>query len=197
MPPSASKSLVLLGTLLILSRCSPTWRRRRVRALAVGGTDLVITSGLTGFYTADRSFDVTVDVQAGGEAVEQRNDVTISISGGAAEPDVSGTFETDAEAGVATFADLAVRTVGSNYVLTAESDGLSPDSTEAFDITPGDPASARDCATNPAATGTADDTSGAVVTAYDACDNVATDDTVSVGLTRTGPVATLFSEQIP
>ena len=91
---------------------------------------------------------------------------------------------------MATFTGLAIRTVGTNYVLTAESDGLSPDSSEAFNITPGNPTKLA-FTTDPASTYTADDTFGVVVTAYDAYDNVATDDTVSVGLTRTGPVATL------
>ena len=62
-----SKTLVLFGMLLILSSMFAYVAARPGSALAVSGPVLVITSGPTGSYTADQSFDVTVEVQAGGE----------------------------------------------------------------------------------------------------------------------------------
>ena len=77
-----SKSLVLLGTLLILSSMFAYVAARPGSVLAVGGTDLVITSGSPAPHTADELFDVTVEVQAGGEVVDtETNHVTLTISG--------------------------------------------------------------------------------------------------------------------
>src|SRR5260370_19492813 len=64
----------------------------------------------------------------------------LTLSGGSAGASLGGTTPVSAVAGVATFADLNVHTVGSAYKLTAAASGLpaltSADSS-LFDITPG------------------------------------------------------------
>jgi hypothetical protein len=50
---------------------------------------------------------------------------------------LSGTTTVAATAGVATFADLSVDSVGTGYTLTASSAGLADDVSAAFDITAG------------------------------------------------------------
>ena len=90
---------------------------------------------------------------------------------------LSGTLSVNAEAGVATFADLSVDMVGS-YSLTALADGLDPDDSGSFAVT----ASAADAdastiAANPTEDMVADgsDTSQITVTIRDADGNIRTD----------------------
>ena len=129
----------------------------------------------------------------GNVAADDVVSVTLSVTGGSTPSgfvvNAPGANPVNTSAGVATFTNVAVRKVGTAYQLRANgtfnSTPLTQGTSSAFNITPGDPKSLT-FTTNPISTYTADDSFGAVATAYDAYGNVAADDVVSVTLSVTG-----------
>jgi hypothetical protein len=110
------------------------------------------------------------------------NSVTLTFAANPGAGTLSGTVTRSAVAGLASFDDLSINKVGNSYKLRAGSSGLTPDTSVAFNITPG-------AATNliftvqPSQTAaTAAITPAVKVTARDAQNNTATGFTGSVAL---------------
>ena len=85
---------------------------------------------------AGATFKVIVDVEDGGGNIDTTStaSVTLTISGGAT---LSGTKTVAAASGVATFGGLSVAQAGTGYTLTAAAAGLTPDTSDSFDVTAG------------------------------------------------------------
>ena len=113
--------------------------------------------------------------------------VTVALKGGAAGAVLGGTTVATATAGVVTFSELVITTVGTGYTLVASSPGLSSGTSTAFEVTPA-PWGRLVVITNPGSTVIAGTTLPSVaVQAVDAFGNVATEftGTVSVALNAT------------
>jgi len=65
------------------------------------------------------------------------NSVTLAFAANPGAGTLSGTLSRSAAAGLATFDDLSINKVGNGYKLRASSAGLTPDTSLAFNITPG------------------------------------------------------------
>ncbi|MGH7614526.1 MAG: leishmanolysin-related zinc metalloendopeptidase [Gemmatimonadales bacterium] len=102
--------------------------------------------------------------------------VALSAGTGTAGATLSGTKTVTASAGVTTFADLGVDSVGTGYQLRASAGTLAPDTSSAFAVAPG-PASRLVFTVQPGATTAGDRINtpgpGVVVTARDALGNTA------------------------
>jgi hypothetical protein len=120
--------------------------------------------------------EVTARDAQGNVATDFTGNVTVAITGGTgtANATISGTTSVAAVAGVATFADLSIDSVGTGYTLTATTTGVADVVSAAFDVTAG-PAAALFFTVEPAdAVAGAPITPAVVVTARDAQGNVAT-----------------------
>jgi hypothetical protein len=80
---------------------------------------------------------VRVQVQdaSGNPVLLASNSILLSLSGGAGGAALGGTNPVSAFLGVATFSNLTVDKVGSNYLLTASSSGLTSGGSTAFNVT--------------------------------------------------------------
>ena len=102
------------------------------------------------------------------------NQVTITFAANPGAGTLSGTLTRSAVAGLATFNDLSINKVANGYRLRAGSSGLTPDTSLAFDITPG-PAATLVVTQQPTQTAaTAAIAPSVKVTARDAQGNTAT-----------------------
>ncbi|MEP7325463.1 MAG: Ig-like domain repeat protein [Gemmatimonadota bacterium] len=121
---------------------------------------------------------VTVLVQdASGNTVSgATNAVTIAIAANPSSGILSGTFTVNASNGVATFSDLSIDKAGTGYTLTVTASGLSPATSNPFNITPASVTQlvftqqpsdvVAGASIAPAVTVTAEDAQGNIVTSY-------------------------------
>jgi hypothetical protein len=182
--------VVLLTVILVLSSMLAYTAAQPRPVLANSGpaTQLAFTVNPTGSYTADDTISVTVEVQdAEGARVDEGPDSTATVvlefTGPTAT--VEGTLVQDAIDGVATFSDLAVRTVGSDYGLDVSSGTLAGASSTAFAITHG-AATTLDITSGPSGSYTADDEFGVTVEVLDGYGNLVDDSTATIALTHSG-----------
>jgi Bacterial Ig-like domain (group 1)/Calcineurin-like phosphoesterase len=102
------------------------------------------------------------------------NSVTLTFAANPGSGTLSGTATQSAVAGLASFSDLSIDKVGNGYKLRAGSSGLTPDTSVAFNVTPG-PATTLVVTQQPTQTAaTAAITPSVKVTARDAQGNTAT-----------------------
>ncbi|NYT39178.1 tandem-95 repeat protein [Sphingomonas sp. R-74633] len=113
---------------------------------------------------------ITVRIlDAGGTLTTSTAAVTLAIANNPASGTLAGTSTVNAVAGVATFPGLSINKSGNGYTLSAASAGLSPDTSSAFNITPGATTQFTVTAPSTATAGVAFNT--LVVTAKDAAGN--------------------------
>ncbi|WKW13098.1 hypothetical protein Strain138_002413 [Pseudogemmatithrix spongiicola] len=154
---------------------------------------VVVSDPLTSVVAGDTTLRVGVGVEDAYNnfVPTATNAVTVSLLGGTAA--LFGDTARAASAGIASFTGLSVRVAAAGYRLRVAADGLTPDTSAAFAVTPA--AAARLAVTAAPTDSTA---AGATLapfslTAYDAYDNVARGfaDTVTASLNVSPLVATL------
>lgn len=100
-------------------------------------TQMVITSSAINTTVAGVTLaDIVVELRYANGNLDLTNnsDVTIVIDPNPSSPNLIGTTTVQAVNGIATFDDLNVEKVGTNYTLTVSSGALSTDTTNSFDI---------------------------------------------------------------
>jgi uncharacterized protein YhjY with autotransporter beta-barrel domain len=113
---------------------------------------------------------ITVRIlDAGGTLTTSTAAVTLAIVNNPGSGTLAGTSTVNAVAGVATFPGLSINKTGNGYTLSAASSGLTPDTSSAFNITPGATTQFTVTAPSTATAGVAFNT--LVVTAKDAAGN--------------------------
>ena len=148
---------------------------------------LKVATGPAATYNADQTFNVTVEAYDLylNLVTDQPVLVALGLSGGSSPSGYSNPAAANTSNGTATFSNVAVRKVGTNYKLTATSGSLTAGDSTLFNITPGAPKSLK-VATGPAATYNADQTFNVTVEAYDLYLNLVTDQPVLVALGLSG-----------
>ena len=135
------------------------------------------------------SFAVTALDQLGNPDPDFTGSITIALAPGAATDQLNGTLTETAVAGVATFNDLSVWTVGNGYSLVATSTGLPSVTSDSFNVVPA-AAYKLLVTTSPPGTVAAGSQFSMVVTAEDMYGNLATSFTGNESVTivpMTGP----------
>ncbi len=137
-------------------------------------TRLVVTTPPPGTMTAGSDFGLTVSAEDafGNLATTFDNIVSVALTSAAAGVGISGTTTVTSAVGVATFAGLALDTVGANYSL-AVSSGILTATIDGLNVTPG-PALQLALTTQPPAATTAGGSFGLTVSVEDAFGNLAT-----------------------
>ncbi len=138
---------------------------------------------------AGTAFTATVTARdsVGNTATAFTGNVTVAITSGTgkAGANLRGTATMAAVAGVATFGNLSVDSVGAGYTLTATASGLASGASAAFAITPA-PASILAVTAEPPASAVAGAPFGIVVTVRDSLGNTATGFAGAVAVAITG-----------
>ncbi len=149
----------------------------RFDVISSTATQLVFTVPPT-TAVAGAAITPTVEVTArdafGNTATGFTASVTLAIGANPGAGTLSGARTVAAVAGVASFPGLSIDRTGTGYTLTASAGGLAPDTSAAFDITPG-PATQLAFTVPPVTTAAGAPITPAVqVTAHDALGNTAT-----------------------
>lgn len=86
--------------------------------------------------SAIRNFDIGIVDNTGTIRTDATSVVTITVGTNPPNATLSGTTTVNAVHGIATFSGLSLNHVGNGYTLVAESAGLTPDTSSAFNVTP-------------------------------------------------------------
>lgn len=154
-------------------------------SLAAQATKLVIVTQPT-TVRANQTFTIVVEGQDAGDVLDTgyTSQVTLSIASGPGT--LGGTFQVNAVAGVATFSNLTLNTIG-DVTIDADDGALTPDTSTAIAIT----ADRLVITTQPTTTTAGAAIASIVVAARDGLGNTDTNFTGSITVTKTNGTGTL------